>query len=448
MKTGVIPESFVISPMAQAIGAMYRAGADLHGYVLRHIDDLKSSEDEVITGAGRVLDQALKGLQLGFAAPVVIIVVGQLLLGNPLTAVVSGIAMAFSPVAMTCAAIGAIYMGWRALSAKDRAKLLEAASAGLSVAADILISVVEFALTTAQAIFGSSHVAALKRVVMSEAANFGRGLGKVTGSLLDYTADWLPQKAPTPRGSNDALVEVLEAMSREEAVTLLQKTLGRTGNTDDFHDAGLRRQVAEALSDAASRSWPLAKRPTYPEAVAMVAKRLKLPSPASVDVREVERVILFKLLELSLERLKDGERVRLVDNVEEQLRQRGIKGRVSFDEIAKFVKIGAIDAGGTLGGLVFAAPGMYGVVGLNFLQFAILKGIIFTSGYFAAGTALLGFGTGGVMLAVAGWAGPIGAGLAVLYAAHSIAGPAYRKLVPAVCLIAAKRLEMTQLSPD
>jgi len=49
---------------------------------------------------------------------------------------------------------------------------------------------------------------------------------------------------------------------------------------------------------------------------------------------------------------------------------------------------------------------MYGVLGLNFLQFVVLKGILMTGGYVAGASALLGFGTGGLMLAMAGAAGP------------------------------------------
>ena len=60
----------------------------------------------------------------------------------------------------------------------------------------------------------------------------------------------------------------------------------------------------------------------------------------------------------------------------------------------------------------------------------------------------MGFGSGGLMLAVAGWAGPVGAGLAFLFTAYSISGPAYRKLVPAVCMIAAKRLELISHEPN
>jgi uncharacterized protein YaaW (UPF0174 family) len=87
------------------------------------------------------------------------------------------------------------------------------------------------------------------------------------------------------------------------------------------------------------------------------------------------------------------------------------------------------------------------VIGLNFLQFVVLKGIVMSSGYLAGGAALIGFGTPGLLLAMAGWAGPVGAGLAVVFTAHSISGPAFRKLVPAVCLVAAKRLELSSREP-
>ena len=115
---------------------------------------------------------------------------------------------------------------------------------------------------------------------------------------------------------------------------------------------------------------------------------------------------------------------------------------MAFKEVLTFAKTGVIDIGGSVGGLVLSAPGLYGMVGLNFLQFVVLKGIVMSSGYLAGGAAFMGFGAGGLMLAIAGWAGPVGAGFAFLYSAYSMAGPAYRKLVPAVCMIAAKRLEI------
>ncbi len=96
--------------------------------------------------------------------------------------------------------------------------------------------------------------------------------------------------------------------------------------------------------------------------------------------------------------------------------------------------------------MMMAAPGLTGAIGLNALQFIVLKGIILSSGYLAAGGALLGFGVGGAMLAVAGAAGPIGLGLGLLYTAYSLSGPAFRKLIPAICVIAAKRVELDDLN--
>jgi uncharacterized protein YaaW (UPF0174 family) len=46
------------------------------------------------------------------------------------------------------------------------------------------------------------------------------------------------------------------------------------------------------------------------------------------------------------------------------------------------------------------------------------------------------------MLALAGAAGPVGLALGVLFTAYSLSGPAFRKLIPAICVIAAKRVEI------
>lgn len=204
----------------------------------------------------------------------------------------------------------------------------------------------------------------------------------------------------------------------------------------------LRRLVKQSFSDAAAFSLPWAASPTYPEAVGLVAKQLKLPCSSDIHVTEMERAILFKVVELSLKKLDEKGQAEIVARVQAELTYRGVKHKVAFKEIFMFAKTGTMDIGGTVGGLVFAGPGLYGMVGLNFLQFLVLKAIIMSSGYLAGGAAFLGLGSGGLMLAVAGCAGPLGAGFAFLFSAYSMAGPAYRKLVPAVCMVAAKRLEI------
>lgn len=435
------------SPLIDALRSLYGTAASLGKFMVSHIAALRASDDATISSTGKLLAEARKGFKVGYSAPIAVVAVGQLLLGNPLTAVVSAAGMAVNPVAITCAAVGAVWMGWRALKPREQADILENVRIGLGLTITVVTSVVEFAVRQAQALFGKPQVAALRDMVRTEAATFGRTLAQVTGSAVDAVLDLLPRSPATPQGDDQSLTEVLWNMDGAELMGMLRDTFGKR-HLDKMELPALRRLVVQSLSNAAAYSWPWAATPTYPETVALVAKQLKLPSSARVHVRELERVILFKVVELSLDKLDDDQKADLLKSVEGQLQARGIDQRVAFNEIVSFVKTGGVDIGGTLGGLVLAGPGMYGVIGLNFLQFVILKGIILSSGYFAGGAAVVGFGTGGLMLAMAGWAGPVGAGLAFLYTAYTIAGPAYRKLVPAVCMIAAKRLELSPHEPQ
>lgn len=79
--------------------------------------------DATISRTGNLLAEAKTGFMIGYATPIAIVAVGQLLLGNPLTAAVSAVGTAVSPVAITCAAIGAIWMGWRALKPGEQARI-------------------------------------------------------------------------------------------------------------------------------------------------------------------------------------------------------------------------------------------------------------------------------------------------------------------------------------
>ncbi len=435
------------SPLTDALRAIYGTASALNEFMNSHIAALKGSDDATISRTGNLLAEAKSGFMIGYVTPIAIVAVGQLLLGNPLTAAVSAVGMAVSPVAITCAAVGAIWMGWRALKPGEQARILETVRTGLGLSITVVTSVIEFVVRQAQALFGKPQIAVLREMVRTEAATFGRSLAQVTGSAMDAVMDLLPRKPATPEGDDQTLTEVLWSMDKQELTGMLRDTFGRKRNLEEMEPPELRRLLVTSFSDAAAYSWPWAAAPSYPQTVALVAKQLKLPSSSKVHVRELERMILFKVVELSLEKLDDSQRADVVKHVGAELDARGIEQRVAFHEIVSFVKTGGVDIGGTLGGLVLAGPGIYGVAGLNFLQFVILKGIILSSGYFAGGTALMGLGTGGLMLAIAGWAGPVGAGLAFLYTAYSIAGPAYRKLVPAVCMIAAKRLELSPHEP-
>lgn len=242
---------------------------------------------------------------------------------------------------------------------------------------------------------------------------------------------------------NRALFDVLEQMPASQLIYMRKSILKSRSDTYLGHEE-LRWKTAADIFAAAAHSFKFWAAPkTYDEVVCQVAKRLNLPAPTDSPVAEIERAILFKVVEKSLERMTSKEKKELATKIENDLKSMGIDRKVAFAEVKDFVKFMAMDVGGTVGGLVLAAPGLSGVVGLNFLQWIVLKGVVLTSGHLAAGGALLGFGAGGTLMAFSGAAGPIGGGLALVYTAYVLAGPAYRKLIPAVCFIAAKRIELS-----
>jgi uncharacterized protein YaaW (UPF0174 family) len=183
--------------------------------------------------------------------------------------------------------------------------------------------------------------------------------------------------------------------------------------------------------------------PPYDEVVRLVAKRIHVSESTKAEVPDVERAILFKIVDLSIRKMTDEETQKLTKQVEAELAARGVKRKVTLSEVRKFISFaegelvtGAVSLAGSAGG--FAGT----VIGVNGLQMIVLKGIIATSGYMSAGGALLGLGAGGTMMTIAGAAGPIALVLGTLYASYSLTGPAFRKLIPCICVIAAKRIEI------
>ena len=131
-----------LSVIAQAIKALYGAAEDINEFLDKHIVEMKDSENPTIARTGRVLEMAKYGFGIGYITPVIVIAVGQLLLGNPLSAAVTVVTAATftNPIAMTCAAIGAIYYGWGALTEVERSEILEKLSNGLEVGIELIKS--------------------------------------------------------------------------------------------------------------------------------------------------------------------------------------------------------------------------------------------------------------------------------------------------------------------
>lgn len=182
---------FPLTPMAMIICEMYKFAKSVNGGIDKLIGDMKGSENPAISRTGRVLEAAKLGFGLGYITPVVIIAVGQLLLGNNLVVVVGkAAAMALpNPVSMTCAAIGAILYGWNALSKQERGELLEKLSKGLEVGIELIKSIVHFVIETSKKMLSSENLEEIKQFIESTAIVFGKTIGDVTHKFTDIVSD-------------------------------------------------------------------------------------------------------------------------------------------------------------------------------------------------------------------------------------------------------------------
>jgi len=192
----VIPATLAVggltlSTMAGAIKGLYGMATGINDYLDKHIEDMKGSENPTISRTGRVLEMAKLGFGIGYISSVVVIAAGQLLLGNTLAAMttVATAAAMTNPIAMTCAAIGAIYYGWGALSDVERDEILEKLSKGLEVGVELIKSIVRFVIDKTMELLSAKNIQEMKKFVESAAAVFGKTIGEVTHRVSDIVSD-------------------------------------------------------------------------------------------------------------------------------------------------------------------------------------------------------------------------------------------------------------------
>jgi hypothetical protein len=233
---GVLGSSFVLGPIATAIAAAYNMGSAVNDYINDHIEKLKNSDNPTIASTGRVLEGAKFGFGLGYVAPMVIIAAGQLLLGNAFSGVIGAAGTVMSaatftnPVAMTCAAVGAIYFGWTALTETERNDILDRLSKGLNIGVELIKSFVGYVLGKLKEFSSSKQLAEFKDFVKTQAAVFGKTLYDVTKSVGDLV------KGAAERVSNIA------GHAADTAMTATKKA------------ADVASQAAEKVSDIAGQA--------------------------------------------------------------------------------------------------------------------------------------------------------------------------------------------------
>lgn len=194
MTVAILPaiaaSGMVLSAMASAVNELYGMAGDVNDFLDKHIKDMMGSDNPTISRTGRILEMAKLGFGIGYITPVVVISVGQLLLGNTLSAIttVATAATLTNPIAMTCAAIGAIYYGWGALSDTEREEMLEKLSAGLDVGIELIKSVVRFIIDKTKDLLSSKNIEEIKKYIGSAAAVFGKSLSDVTHKFTDVVS--------------------------------------------------------------------------------------------------------------------------------------------------------------------------------------------------------------------------------------------------------------------
>jgi hypothetical protein len=172
------------SPGLTMLSQLYGFAGNAAEFAVAHIDTLQQADSLLANRVGQVLAEANSGFGLGSQTALQLIGVGQALLGNPLTA--SGVSVATgNPIVMTCAAIGAIHYGWKALADSERELLLKTVSAAFEVGVEFIRSVTSFAYDLVQTLMSRENIEELKRMVAGAAEVFGRHLSEITKLLSD-----------------------------------------------------------------------------------------------------------------------------------------------------------------------------------------------------------------------------------------------------------------------
>jgi hypothetical protein len=449
-----------MSAMATAIQTLYGMAVGINEFFDKHIEDMKGSDNPTISQTGRVLEMAKLGFGIGYITSVVIISAGQLLLGNTLAAVtvVAKAATLTNPIAMTCAAIGAIYYGWGALSDVERNEILGKLSEGLEVGVELVKSMVGYVTEKMDEIRKSKHFEEIKNYVGSAARLFGKTLMEVTHKTRDR------RYVIKDVFFEDALLERLRVLEAADLSTIL--TGGLRVNKNAVSTLNKEELVLLCSKELRAAAGSTIKMPfrgdhdfPYKQILIDVADKL---SPGHTpwswtdyklgddhEISEIEAYIADRFEDLAREwwgNLSESAKDEFVKGINDlMVGSAEVREVLSSDGVGTFVKQQAVEniiQFGIMHGLTkVAAGGMLGVLGASVVSQIGWAILLQTVGWI-----------GGVKIAVFGIAGHGALGAAVttvgsvaIGGALSIPGllwladsPAYRKTIPTVVMLIAR----------
>lgn len=185
------PAGFALKTGYAVVKQLYQVAGDINAWVDEHIGQMKSSDNPTISRTGKVLEGAKYGFGLGYIAPVIVITLGQFLCGFTLAAgkTILTAGTLSNPIAMTCAALGAIYYGWNALSDQEKAETIERLREDLEVGAELVKSIANFVIAKTDEILSSENLKELKQFISESAKSFGKSLSDVTHAIKDKVLD-------------------------------------------------------------------------------------------------------------------------------------------------------------------------------------------------------------------------------------------------------------------
>lgn len=179
-----------VSAATAVIGISVAGAVALNKFLNEHIKGMKGADNPTISRTGHVFEMAKFGFGIGWGTGIAIIAAGQLILGNNILSTAWTVATSpVNPVALTCAAMGAVYYGWNALSDEERAEILEKLSNGLEIGIAFITSIIEFVLNACRKVFSSENLEELKKIVGKCAAQFGKTLSSITHTVADAVSD-------------------------------------------------------------------------------------------------------------------------------------------------------------------------------------------------------------------------------------------------------------------
>lgn len=246
-------------PITKAVSALYGVATDLDDFMNRHIREMQSSDNLTIATTGAILEKAKFGFGLYYMSSVAIIAVGQFLLGNTFSAVVTVATAATlsNPIAMTCGAVGAIVYGWSALNDVQRNSILELLATGLEIGVELIKSIISFVISAAKALFSSQTLKDLKHFIAEKAALFGRSLSDVTHATVDVISDTAASAKRHAEVAIAGTVKVAGVASNKVGEKL--SDIGRVAGLGIDHAGAATKQAIEGGKDAIDHAGAAAK---------------------------------------------------------------------------------------------------------------------------------------------------------------------------------------------